>query len=50
MFDDLIHYEYIDDLCSIDFKDEKLLQLFSIYISSNRDFKYNATYLTMYMV
>lgn len=45
MFDELIHYEYIDDLCSIDIMDEKLLQIFSIYISSNRDFKYNTTYL-----
>ena len=46
MLDEIIYYEYIDDLCNIDFKDEKLLQLFSIYISSIRDFKYNATYLT----
>lgn len=46
MLDEIFYYEYIDDLCNIDIKDEKLLPLFSIYISSNKDFKYNATYLT----
>ncbi len=45
MPNDLIYYEYINDLCDTDIVDEKLLRLFSVYISSNRDFKYNATYL-----
>lgn len=46
---ELIHYEYIktiNNLSEIMDADEKLIMLFSAFISNNGDFKYNKTYLT----
>jgi len=46
---ELIHYEYIktiNNFSEIMDEDEKLIMLFSAFISNNGDFKYNKTYLT----